>query len=68
MTSAPRIDRYSAPGEYESHRQKVTGALGRRFPRLDPDERLELYSLEALARDTRITVKELGLSVSEQLV
>ena len=38
------------------------------------DERLRVmldtgtYSLEALGRDTRIAVKELGLSVAEQLV
>ena len=68
MNSEARTDRYAAAGEYTLHRQKVMGVLGRRFPRLDPDERLELYSLEALGRDTRIAVKMLGLSVAEQLV
>ena len=43
MTSEFRINRYSAAGEYELHRRRVTGVLERRFPRLDPDERLELY-------------------------
>src|SRR3954467_9271647 len=43
MSTAPKLDRFSAAGEYERHRAKVLGMLERRFPRFDPDERLELY-------------------------
>ena len=43
MSTAPKLDRFSAAGEYERHRPKVLGMLERRFPRFDPDERLELY-------------------------
>src|SRR5215213_7249757 len=43
MSAAPRPDRFSAAGEYERYRPKVLRMLERRFPRFDPDERLELY-------------------------
>jgi RNA polymerase sigma factor (sigma-70 family) len=43
VNSAPRLDRYSAAGEYVRYRTKVLAMLERRFPRFDPDERLELY-------------------------
>lgn len=33
----------SPEGEYELHRAAVLGLLGKRFPRLDPDERLAIY-------------------------
>src|SRR3954452_14284491 len=43
VSSAPPSDRFSAAGEYSRHRQKATSLLARRFPRLDDDERLEIY-------------------------
>src|SRR3954454_5029014 len=43
MSDAPFPDRFSAAGEYSRHRRKAMALLARRFPRLQEDERLELY-------------------------
>src|SRR3954454_9375595 len=43
MSDARFPDRFSAAGEYSRHRRKVLAILARRFPRLQEDERLELY-------------------------
>ena len=43
MSTRPAPDRFSAAGEYSRHRQKALSLLARRFPRLQEDERLDIY-------------------------
>jgi len=43
MSDALFPDQCSAAGEYSRHRQKALAVLARRYPRLQEDERLELY-------------------------
>src|SRR3954468_11927722 len=43
VSTRPAPDRFSAAGEYSRHRQKALAVLARRFPRLQEDERLDIY-------------------------